>query len=164
MTRFLLTAAALALLAGTATAQERGRADRDGPRFAHAAGDHDRRGAQRGRAAQARFARLLETYDTDGDGGVTQGEIDAARSAQLAEFDGDGDGQLTLAEYEALWLDVMRERMVDRFQAHDDNGDGAVTVAEFGEEFTRLIETRDRNGDGILNRDDFGRRAAPEAE
>ena len=52
---------------------------------------------------------------------------------RLAEFDADNDGSLTLEEYQALWLDAMRERMVDRFQAHDDDGDAIVTVEEFVE-------------------------------
>ncbi len=47
---------------------------------------------------------LMETYDTDGDGVVTQDEIDGARAAELAEFDADGDGMLSLEEYQELWL------------------------------------------------------------
>jgi|AP12_2_1047962.scaffolds.fasta_scaffold85378_1 EF hand len=101
--------------------------------------------------------RLIETFDVDGDGGVTQEEILTTRSSKLSEFDANNDGSLDLSEYEALWLDAMRERMVDRFQAHDDDGDGAVTVEEFNEEFAGIVERRDRNGDGVLNADDTRR-------
>ena len=37
------------------------------------------------------------------------------------------------------------------------DGSGTVTVEEFNEEFERMIERADRNGDGVLNEDDFGR-------
>jgi Ca2+-binding EF-hand superfamily protein len=49
----------------------------------------------------------------------------------------------------------MRERMVDRFQAHDDDGDGLVTAEEFGEPFTRMLSRLDENGDGELSRDEL---------
>ncbi|MEL6519915.1 MAG: hypothetical protein AAFQ66_03065 [Pseudomonadota bacterium] len=134
---------------------------------AHFRGDADRRG-DRGRGDRrgaARFERLLETFDANADGDLTQEEITAARQAQLTEFDSNGDGSLDLAEYEALWLSVMRDRMVDRFQAHDDDGDGQVTTEEFNEEFAGLVERRDRNGDGVLNAEDMRRdRRGPPAE
>ncbi len=101
---------------------------------------------------------MLEAYDSNGDGKLTQQEIDAARADQLRKFDADGDGGLNLDEYRALWLDAMRERMVDRFQAHDDDGDGKVTAEEFGERFSRMVRHMDRNGDGTLDDGDRGPR------
>ncbi|MHA3978229.1 EF-hand domain-containing protein [Halovulum sp. GXIMD14794] len=160
-----VTASALVIAtAGFALAQDRDGPRGGGERMAHAAQDGGHHGGHRGgkgmrgdRGAMM-MERFAEQFDTNGDGDITQDEIDAARAAQLAEFDADGDGSLNLQEYEALWLDAMRERMVDRFQAHDDDGDGAVTVEEFGEEFTNIVERRDRNGDGVLNADDMQRR------
>ena len=126
------------------------------------AGAHrdDRGGSQnrQGRNMQ-RMTTLMELYDTDGDESITQEEIDAVRTASLAEFDADADGQLTLDEYQALWLDAMHERMVDRFQAHDDDGDGLVTIDEFNEEFVTLVNRLDRNDDGVLNAADGPRQA-----
>ena len=118
--------------------------------------DRGERG-DRARSGQDRLRAMLELYDTDGDGSISQAEIDATRAERLATFDADGDGQLTLAEYEALWLDAMRERMVDQFQRHDDDGDGQVTADEFGEDFANIVARRDRNNDGVLNADDTGR-------
>ena len=108
------------------------------------------------RVSGGRLSRLLEVYDTNADRELTQEEILGAREARLNEFDSDQDGKLDINEYELLWLDAMRERMVDRFQQHDDDGDGRVTVGEFNEEFQRLIERYDRNSDGILNKEDSG--------
>lgn len=123
--------------------------------------------ADRHRGAD-RMQALMELYDSNDDGNVTQDEIDMARAERLAAFDTDADGQLTLVEYEALWLDAMRERMVDQFQRHDDDGDGLVTPEEFGEDFANIVDRRDRNGDGVLNAEDRGMQreasAAPEAE
>lgn len=158
----LLTIGAVTLTAvgTTALAQSRDgdRATRDGrERMHHAQYRRDMRGGHRGARGMGFGMMLMDTYDTNGDRSLTQQEIDAARAAQLAEFDANGDGALTLAEYEALWLDAMRERMVDRFQAHDDDGDGTVTTEEFGEEFADLVTRFDRNGDGELNAEDIGR-------
>jgi hypothetical protein len=54
--------------------------------------------------------RLFEQFDANQDGRLTQAEIDQARQSRLAEFDQDGDGSLSLEEYQALWMDAMRER------------------------------------------------------
>jgi Ca2+-binding EF-hand superfamily protein len=52
----------------------------------------------------------------------------------------------------------MRERMVDQFQAHDDDGDGLVTVEEFGERYGSMVRRLDRNDDGEITQDDLRRR------
>ena len=103
-------------------------------------------------------AGLFETFDANDDGTLTQAEIDEVRQSRLAEFDQNGDGNLSLDEYQALWMDAMRERMVDRFQAHDDDGDGIVTAAEFAEPFDRIVSRLDRDDDGELTRDELRRR------
>ncbi|MGH6896233.1 MAG: EF-hand domain-containing protein [Geminicoccaceae bacterium] len=113
-----------------------------------AGGGHHGRGHQGG-------AWLFENFDANDDGRITQVEIEEVRQGQLEEFDADGDGSLSLEEYQALWLDAMRERMVDRFQAHDDDGDGLVTVAEFGERFDGIISHLDDDGDGELTMDEL---------
>ena len=101
---------------------------RFGPRFAH--------GQERFDRGHERFnAQMLELYDLNKDGKLTQDEIDKARADQLAKFDANKDGKLNLQEYQALWLDAMHERMVRAFQAHDSNGDGEITVAEFQKRF-----------------------------
>jgi Ca2+-binding EF-hand superfamily protein len=101
--------------------------------------------------------RMFEQFDANQDGRLTQVEIDQVRQSRLGEFDQNGDGSLSLEEYQALWVDAMRESMVDRFQAHDDDGDGMVTAEEFGEPFDRIVSRLDQNGDGELTADEMRR-------
>ena len=154
-TKVLIAVGALALgttsMVGASLADggKRGR----GYHHAHHGGDWGGRG---GRGARAE--RMFEQFDTNQDGTVTQAEIDEMRQSRLAEFDADNDGNLTLEEYQALWMDAMRERMVDRFQALDDDGDAIVTVEEFVEPYSATVRRLDRNDDGELTRDDLRRR------
>ena len=101
---------------------------------------------------------MLLSFDANDDGKLSQEEIDQGRANQLKKFDKDGNGTLNLAEYEALWLDAMRERMVDRFQGHDSDGDGKVTGEEFGERFADMVKFMDSNDDGVLDESDMRRR------
>lgn len=98
---------------------------------------------------------LLDTFDTNDDGRVTQEEVNTYRQQQLSRFDGDNNGQLTLEEYQGLWLDAMRERMVRQFQAHDRDGNGNVTLEEFQRRYTDLVRDRDANNDGALTADEL---------
>lgn len=102
--------------------------------------------------------RFFEQFDANQDGRITQAEVDEVRRSRLSEFDQNGDGSLTLEEYQALWLDAMRERMVDRFQAHDDDGDGVVTAEEFGEPFDRMVGRLDADDDGEVTLDEMRQR------
>ena len=102
---------------------------------------------------------MIEAFDANKDGAVSQAEIDQFRQGQITRFDANKDGSLSLDEYQALWLDQRRERMVDAFQEHDDDGNGQVTGEEFNKRFAGLVERLDRNGDGQLNADDRGRGA-----
>ena len=120
-----------------------------------------------GRLARPRRARgliIIETFDLNKDGKVTQDEIDQARKDQLAKYDTNQDGVLSLEEYQVLWMDAMRRVMVRQFQANDADGDGSITVEEFTARFADLVRDRDRNGDGVLTVDELrphGPRAAP---
>lgn len=105
-----------------------------------------------------RGERLFESFDLNDDGKLTQAEVDQARQERLTKFDADNDGKLSLQEYEALWLDAMRSRMVDRFQRLDDDGDAMVTTEEFVAPFGNVINRMDRDGDGELTRDELRQR------
>lgn len=102
-----------------------------------------------------RGMNLLDTFDANGDGTLTQAEVDQVRSERLGAFDANNDGNLTLDEYEVLWMDAMRERMIDQFQDHDDDGNGVVTAAEFADPYRRLVARMDDDGDGAVTRDEL---------
>jgi Ca2+-binding EF-hand superfamily protein len=101
---------------------------------------------------------LIDSFDTNKDGKVTQAEIDADREQRLKRFDRDGNGELTLEEYEALWLDAMRQRMVRQFQANDRDGNGSITIVEFQERYSDVVRNLDRNNNGELTVDELRRR------
>lgn len=122
----------------------------------HGMGGHGMGGF--GMGGPGRMHDMMLGFDGNNDGKLTQQEIDEGRTGQLKKFDKNGDGALTIAEYEALWLDAMRERMVDQFQEHDADGDGKVTIQEFGKRFANMVKYMDSNGDGVLDEQDMRQR------
>lgn len=97
---------------------------------------------------------LLQRYDANKDGKISQQEIDANRTEWHARFDADKNGSLSLKEFEALWLEAHRQEMIREFQRLDPNGDAALTLDEYKEPLSRIVANRDRNGDGVLSRED----------
>lgn len=110
------------------------------------------------RGGHRRGMRLMQRFDTNGDLQITQDEIDSVQATRFALGDSNADNVVTLDEFQVIWMQDNRQRMVDRFQALDDNGDGRVTVEEFNERASMLIAVMDRNGDGVLSREDRPRR------
>lgn len=130
----------------------------DGGAMMHKGGQHHRGKHHRGGHHGGRhMSGMLESFDLDGDGKLSQEEIDRSRVERFSSFDADGNQSLTLAEYEKLWLDAMREVMVDRFQELDADGDAQVTAEEFKRPFAKLVRHMDRNDDGVLDDADRGR-------
>ena len=120
---------------------------------------HGRRGMMgRGGAGAGMMMRLFEEVDADGDGSVTQAEVDAYRATRVGAADGNDDGSLSLDEFQTLWLEQMRPRMVDAFQHLDEDGDGQITEAELDQRVGRMVARLDRDGDGVLTLQDRGRR------
>lgn len=114
----------------------------------------DFRGHHGGPGGRGMFGQILEKVDTDGDRSVTQAEIDAFRAAAVADADVSGEGDISLDEFETIYLDLIRNRMVDAFQDLDADGDGVVTQAEMDNRFGDIVDRMDRNEDGKLDRDD----------
>lgn len=158
----MLTVAAVSLVAtiglagaGLSNAHERW-SGQDGSRGGSSAYGHGSEGQHGGRHGKGhkKMVRMMKQFDADGDGSLTQAEIDAGRQQQLAQYDSDKDGTLSLQEYQVFWMEMNRSRMVDRFQRLDDDGDAIVTSAEFLDPFANAVERHDRNGDGALSKDD----------
>ncbi len=101
---------------------------------------------------------MMERYDTNKDGKVTQQEIDDNRTEWFNKFDADKNGSLSLKEFEALWLEAHRQEMVREFQRLDPNGDASLTLDEYKEPLSHIVANQDRNGDGALSRDDWRHR------
>jgi Ca2+-binding EF-hand superfamily protein len=127
-----------------------------------------------------RHAKMIERFDADGDGKLSDAERATAKQTWLAEnpekaakhaekikrFDKDGDGQLNDTERAAAKSEMkgrgekFRERAIKRF---DKNGDGVLNKRERaharevaqahhrGRLHERLVQKFDKDGDGRLN-------------
>ncbi|MCY4547229.1 MAG: hypothetical protein OXC28_02575, partial [Defluviicoccus sp.] len=94
---------------------------------------------------------MFAAVDADGDGKLTQAEIDKARNDRHAKHDADGDGNLSLEEFAGLWHETTRPLTVRAFQMLDTDGDAIVTRAEFDRPLAGIVERLDRDRDGGLS-------------
>jgi EF hand len=101
---------------------------------------------------------MLQGVDTNGDGALSQDEINAAVNGRFAEFDADKNGSLSLPEFEALWAQITKPMAVRAFQFLDPNGDAALAKTELDNRFGKVVSRFDRNGDGMLSPADHMRR------
>jgi hypothetical protein len=97
---------------------------------------------------------MMDRYDANKDGKLSQEEIDQNRTQWHGEFDADKSGGLSIAEFEVLWLKARRDQMVREYQEFDRDGDGKLTLDEYKMPMAMLVRDRDVNGDGLLSRDD----------
>ena len=97
---------------------------------------------------------ILHSIDADGDGKLTQAEIDKARNDRHSAHDADGDGSLGLDEFAGLWHETTHPLTVRVFQMLDTDGDAVVTRVEYDRPLAHIVERLDRDGDGALSADD----------
>jgi Ca2+-binding EF-hand superfamily protein len=146
---FAVIAAGLAAMAGLGFVAGDLAADQSGDHYRHHRGHY---------GMSERIHDFAERYDANKDGKISQQEIDQNRTAWHIEFDTDKDLGLTLQEFERLWLKARHVQMVREFQLFDRDGDGKVTVEEYKHPLAEIVERRDRNGDGVLSKEDRPRR------
>lgn len=115
-----------------------------GSGMGHGMGQYGGGYGQRYQMMENKFA----LHDLNKDGSITEQEMLATRAERLKKYDQNNDGKLTLKEFEGLWMDTRRERMVDHFQAIDNDGDAVVTTEEFMSPMRGMILRHDRNDDG----------------
>jgi Ca2+-binding EF-hand superfamily protein len=109
-----------------------------------------------------RIQIFAERYDTNGDGKITQVEIDTNRADWFKKYDTNHDGKLSIEEYQALWLAAHHRQMVRSFQRLDVEGAGAITEKEYQAPLAHIVDKFDRNNDGVLSYADVkARRAHP---
>jgi Ca2+-binding EF-hand superfamily protein len=105
---------------------------------------------------------MFEEFDANGDGKVTQDEIDARREARFAEVDANGDGQVSLDEFTAQAAKRATERAKAMFERLDVDGDGmlsqdvlALRQGRGGPDGSRMIAMLDTDGDGAISEEEF---------
>ena len=106
------------------------------------------RGDHRDRARMAHL--VMERFDVDGDGKVTQSEIDAATARMFANADADTSGGISLEEFKAGFSTEFPDLKVRAFQRVDSDGDGSITKAEYDRVSARMAERLEagaRDGD-----------------
>ena len=96
----------------------------------------------------------FRALDTDEDGTISAGEIDAAAES-LASLDADGDGRLSAAELRPprrggpIGAPARTpHEATAAFMAMDADGDGALAGAELASQFQSLVSRADADGDG----------------
>ncbi|MBT4889179.1 MAG: hypothetical protein HON65_06460 [Rhodospirillales bacterium] len=101
--------------------------------------------------------QMFETMDANQDGKITAAEMEATRNQRFSDADGDGNSMISLDEFEGMWMSHMKPRMVDRFQMHDDDGDGNISADEMTEHMSKMTYWMDKNNDGAIEKDEIGR-------
>lgn len=104
------------------------------------------------------------TLDADGDGNITEAELQAQGDARFEAADADGDGLLTAEEIVARMDAERAERALRRaermIEARDESGDGAISREELGNaRAERMLERADRDEDGVISEEEFERAA-----
>ncbi len=99
----------------------------------------------------------FEAFDTDGDGRITQAEIDALRAARFAEVDTDGDNQVSRDEFIAHSAKQAAERAGGMFDRMDADGDGMLSrdMAEQRIPGRGILARLDTDGDGVVTEAEF---------
>lgn len=154
-------AALAAGVAGTAlnastTAYAQGGQDRGNGKGWHMAGGKGGPGGRRG------GARMMERFDVNGDGAITQEEVDEVTSTQFSGIDADNSNGINLEEFRAEFAMRSNDRSIRVFQRLDRDGDGMVTTEEFTKVTDRLFSRLDRddNGELEMRRGQRGRKGA----
>ncbi len=114
----------------------------------------DEQGNMHGDSHHRMMKDMMERYDANKDGKISQAEIDQNRTQRLGEFDADKSAALSLEEFSQLWLKAHHRRMVREFQEFDVDGNAQVTLEEYQEPMASMVERMDFNGDGAMSKDD----------
>ena len=97
---------------------------------------------------------MFDSIDADGDGMLTQAEIDRVRNDRHGAHDADGDGNLNIEEFADLWHETTRPLTVRAFQMLDTDGNAVITRVEYDRPLANIVKRLDRNDDGALSMSD----------
>ena len=128
-------------------------------------------------------AGFIAEWGISGTGAVTPADVLERRASLFEMFDLDGSGMLDAAELQNMAQTIADREAVEAEQRkgqgkgdgyggngpgqiihdamavafNDADGDGQITTAEFDDASARLFPMIDRNGDGVIDKADFGR-------
>ena len=121
--------------------------------------------AAAGQADRESALRWYDGVDTDHNEMVDAAELNRVRDKRFRRYDGNGDGYITLDEFNYSIPEDLgdeRERRSRRFAVMDRDGDSRLIKEEYLEFGGRVIQAADRNGDGIVTRQEFADTVAPQ--
>lgn len=98
------------------------------------------------RGGSAMQQQLFKQIDANGDGSISQEEIDTFRAAKVAAADLNKDGALSLEEFDTLYRELTRTRMVRAFQNLDSDGDGVISAEEMDARVATIMQRMERKG------------------
>ncbi|HKM15332.1 MAG TPA: hypothetical protein VJY63_05345 [Marinospirillum sp.] len=88
--------------------------------------------------------QFFKQIDADADGEITQQELDTFRAAKVKAADANKDGALSLKEFEPVYQEMTRTRMVRAFQGLDSNGNGVISKEEMDDRFGNMMQRMDK--------------------
>ncbi|NUQ64603.1 MAG: EF-hand domain-containing protein [Pirellulales bacterium] len=112
------------------------------------------------KASEARAQRVFAASDQDKDGRLNLQEFSKqSTAARFHTSDQNDDERMSVEEFERLYPEIVRHGQAKRaFGALDRDGDGQLTVAEYGAACAELqVFCRDIDGDGQLTLEEYCR-------
>ncbi|WP_170381662.1 EF-hand domain-containing protein [Ruegeria atlantica] len=99
----------------------------------------------------------FQELDANGDGQLTQEEMEAHRTQRFSKADTDGDGRLSVEEMQAATQKKANDRVTKMFEEHDANKDGFLSEDELpkprraGKMFDRI----DADNSGTISEQEY---------